>query len=216
MRLPPVTPAPQNLDQKNLPSWIEPLRRLTQTVPSEPNRDTEGSVCDELRAAVVVLVVEQHLPVFLMTARSTTLHEHGGEVAFPGGRIEARDADPAAAALRELREEVGIAPSCVEPLGYLPGIRTRGSRYWVMPLLAWLPGSFDFSARNPSPEVEYAFGLSLAIALDPRRYDRKLVPGTDISVPMLIWEGPLIWGATARILMSCADQFDPAARDLLR
>ena len=209
-----TTRTPRNGGEDHLTAWLELLRHEAQAVPSEPEEGDGGPVLGSPRAAVVVLVIQGDEPGFLMTTRSATLQEHGGEVAFPGGRIEASDADPAAAALRELGEEVGLVSSRVWPLGYLPGIWTHGSRvrYWVTPLLAWLPGRFDFAQLNPGPEVEYAFSLPLAIGLDPGRYDRRRLPGTTHEVPVLHWSGPLIWGATARILMGCAQRIDTAAR----
>lgn len=193
------------------PSWYEALAQLAQ-----PDYEREEAVGAGAQAAVTVLALGHTAPAFLMTARSVRLHEHGGEVSFPGGRMEALDADPRSAALRELGEEVGIDPLEVVPLGYLPPIRTQsGSRYRVIPVLAWLPDAFDFTIRQPSAEVDYTFGLPFAIALDPARYGEIRVPGSDRSAPVLRWDGPLIWGATARILRDCATRFDPGARDRL-
>ncbi len=214
-----LAPAPDVIQSESREAswpWLDPIRRLTRPVPCEPDARAPGPDAHGYPAAVVALIVDGSPPAFLMTNRSAMLHEHGGEVAFPGGRIESWDADPATAALRELEEEVGIGRDRVRPLGYLPGIWTGNGRYWVTPLLAWLPGPFDLSALDLSPEVESVFPLPLAIGLDPRRYGRPSAPGIDIPVPMLLWDGPLIWGATARILLGCAQAFEPAAQDTLR
>ena len=56
----------------------------------------------------------------ILTKRSSSLSQHPGQVAFPGGRIEDSDADAVAAALREAWEEIALPPDAVEVLGQLP------------------------------------------------------------------------------------------------
>src|ERR1700730_18125346 len=70
-------------------------------------------------AAVLVPVVAHERPAFLLTQRSSDLSSHSGQVAFPGGRIDEGDADPAAAAVRESEEEIGLRREFVSTLGYL-------------------------------------------------------------------------------------------------
>src|SRR5947209_20623158 len=70
-------------------------------------------------AAVLVPVVDHAEPGVLLTMRTSDLPSHGGQVAFPGGKIDAADASPLAAALREAHEEVGLLPELIEPIGYL-------------------------------------------------------------------------------------------------
>ena len=55
----------------------------------------------------------------LLTQRAAHLNDHAGQIAFPGGKIDATDASPLDAALREAEEEIGLDRNFVEPLGYL-------------------------------------------------------------------------------------------------
>src|SRR5882762_5616362 len=70
-------------------------------------------------AAVLVPIVARAEPMVLLTQRTAHLKDHAGQISFPGGKIEASDQSPAAAALREAEEEVGLPPRLSEPLGYL-------------------------------------------------------------------------------------------------
>ena len=70
-------------------------------------------------AAVLVPIVDRTAPTVLLTQRTAELASHAGQVAFPGGKIDPSDESPVAAALREAKEEVGLAPMLVEPIGYL-------------------------------------------------------------------------------------------------
>src|SRR3979409_2539858 len=70
-------------------------------------------------AAFLIPVVDHPQPTVLLTQRSAHLNDHAGQIAFPGGKIDATDASPLDAALREAEEEVGLKRECGEPMGYL-------------------------------------------------------------------------------------------------
>ena len=70
-------------------------------------------------AAVLIPVVDHREPTVLLTQRSPHLSSHAGQISFPGGKIDATDASPLDAALREAEEEVGLKRDFIEPIGYL-------------------------------------------------------------------------------------------------
>lgn len=154
-------------------------------------------------AAVLVGIVQGRAPGILLTKRTSTLKAHAGQVAFPGGRIEAADASPEAAALREAEEEIGLAPERVEVLGRLPDYVT-GTGFRISPVLALVPDRLDLVA-NPD-EVEAIFTLPLAVLLDPRAPERRLAEFRGRSREFWVWPHPehYIWGATAAILVHLA------------
>ena len=98
-----------------------------------------------------------------MTLRTEDLRHHAGQVSFPGGRIEAGDADPVAAALREAHEEIGLAPAKIEPLGYLDPFDTI-SGFHVYPVVARIDPGYR-PVRDPR-EVADVFEVPLDYLLD--------------------------------------------------
>ena len=70
-------------------------------------------------AAVMVPIIERDELTVLFTQRTAHLLDHAGQISFPGGKIEAGDASPLAAALREAEEEISLPRHFVEPIGYL-------------------------------------------------------------------------------------------------
>ena len=154
-------------------------------------------------AAVLVPVVHGSAPGVLLTLRTAHLRAHGGQVAFPGGRIEPEDASPEAAALREAHEEIGLPPSQVELVGRLPNYVT-GTGFHITPVLALLP---DGLALTPSPdEVAAVFTLPLTTLLDPAAPERRrrLFRGRERGFWVWPHERHYIWGATAAILVQLA------------
>jgi 8-oxo-dGTP pyrophosphatase MutT (NUDIX family) len=136
----------------------------------------------------------------LLTQRSAGLVDHGGQISFPGGRVEPEDASHSAAALREASEEVGLPPPQVTLLGHLPVYETV-SGFRVTPVVGWVEPPL---ALTPDPvEVADVFEVPLAFVLDPANQQRHFrMLGT---MRRDYWAIPYgeryIWGATAAMLL---------------
>jgi 8-oxo-dGTP pyrophosphatase MutT (NUDIX family) len=153
-------------------------------------------------AAVLVALVDRPSGLqVLLTRRTEALRHHAGQVSFPGGRIEAGDADPVAAALREADEEVGLAPAHSSPRGYLdPFVTITG--FHVFPVVATV--SRDYVARIDPSEVAEAFEVPLGFVLDPRNVQEHEVDWQGRRRKFLEFRhgGHRIWGATAAMLVN--------------
>src|ERR1700749_10991 len=104
--------------------------------------------------AVLIPVVDHKEPTVLLTQRSPNLSEHAGQIAFPGGKIDATDASPRDAALREAWEEVGLDRSFIDPIGYLDVYGTAFG-FRILPTLARVSPGFTLNLSRG--EVEDAF-----------------------------------------------------------
>lgn len=151
-------------------------------------------------AAVLVPLVPRAAGLsMLLTQRTAHLSRHAGQVAFPGGRIDAGDASPVAAALRETEEETGIARDFVEPLGYLDTYLT-GTSYRVIPVVGLLrPG---FTVTPHEGEVADVFEVPLSFLMDPQHHERhsREWQGRERFYYAMPYEGRYIWGATAGMI----------------
>jgi len=144
----------------------------------------------------------------ILTKRSSRLQHHPGQIAFPGGKVDATDAGPVAAALREAHEEIGLPGALVEVLGTLPPHETV-TGFTITPVLGHVRG--DFVPRPEAGEVEEVFDVPFAHVMTPAHF----------TVQSRHWRGQrrhyytvpygpyYIWGATARILRALADRVTP-------
>ena len=160
-----------------------------------------------MHAAVLLPIVLHERPTVLLTQRTLHLSTHSGQIAFPGGKVDADDADAAATALREAQEEVGLDPAFVQVLGVLPHYVT-GSAFIITPVVALVRPGFTLT---PNPhEVADIFEVPLDFLMNPSHHQRHAFE----------WEGQqrewfsmpyqdsvqersverFIWGATAGIL----------------
>jgi 8-oxo-dGTP pyrophosphatase MutT (NUDIX family) len=123
--------------------------------------------------------------------------------------VEAYDTSPAAAALREAHEEVGLPPSIVEVLGELPPHETV-TGFTVIPVLARITAAYD--AVPEVGEVDEVFSVPLDFVTNPAnfRVEARLWRG-DWRRYYTVPYGPYyIWGATARILRGLAERMRDA------
>ena len=153
-------------------------------------------------AAVLVPIVLHDAPTVLLTLRSSGLSSHAGQVAFPGGRVEAGET-PEQAALREAAEEVGLDPRLPEVVGRLPRHET-GTGYCVTPVVALLRPPVEL--MPDAAEVAEAFELPLSVLLDPRAPQRQRREHRGRLREFWVWphERHYIWGATAAMLVNLA------------
>ena len=154
-------------------------------------------------AAVLIAIVESERPTILLTERASDLRTHAGQVSFPGGHIEASDPTPAAAALREAREEIGLEEALVSVAGYLPDhIVITGFR--ITPVVGFVRGGFALVPDRK--EVQSTFEVPLDYILDPANYRlqrRRLIrSGEEVGFWDIPFEGRTIWGATAGMLLT--------------
>jgi 8-oxo-dGTP pyrophosphatase MutT (NUDIX family) len=150
-------------------------------------------------AAVLVPVIDRSEPTVLLTLRTAELNSHAGQIAFPGGKIDPSDESPVGAALREAREETGLAPKLVEPLGYLDLYLTF-SGFRILPTVARVKPDFMLTL-NPG-EVTETFEVPLKFLMTPANYRRKTRDwkGVQREYYEIPFENYYIWGITAGIL----------------
>jgi 8-oxo-dGTP pyrophosphatase MutT (NUDIX family) len=159
---------------------------------------------------LVVMLAEPSSIEILLERRSARLSRHAGQYALPGGRIDASDSGPEAAAVREAEEETGLDRRAVTVLGRLPDRRTA-SGWVVTPVVATAHAAVHLVADET--EVAELIRLPLGAVCDGSRY-RSVVrrqQGLLIRSMALEWEEREVWGATAQVLRSLGRVLGPLA-----
>ena len=170
--------------------------------PSFPSDLFQNSPLD---AAVLMPLLkkekEWHL---LFTRRTSSLPEHSGQVAFPGGRSDPGDTSPEVTALREAQEEINLTPGNVNILGRLHQLRTI-SNYCVFPVVGRIPWPYEFHLARE--EVSRIFTIPLEWLADPNNHSVQLreLPSPHSPVPVIYfdrYDGELLWGISAQITIN--------------
>jgi len=156
-------------------------------------------------AAVLIAVTDRAEPGVLLTQRTGDLRTHAGQVAFPGGSIDAHDAGAIGAALREAAEEIALPTNAAEVVATLDRYHTV-TGFEVTPVLATVPADLPLV---PHPrEVDAIFEVPLAFLLDPANHGRgsRWHDGRERQFYELIFGERRIWGATAAMIVNLAQR----------
>lgn len=176
---------------------------MEQRLKEALSRREKTRIVDSSRIASAVLIPlyrkngEYHV---LFTQRTDSVRDHKGQISFPGGAYEEQDGTLLNTALRESAEEIGLDTDTVELLGELDDITTMGTNYIISPFVATIP--WPFSLKLFPTEVKEIIEVPLAILLDKdyRGKTNQYINGQTTATDSYIYQGKVIWGATARIL----------------
>ena len=152
----------------------------------------------EQRPAAVLAPIVKRAPgwTMLFTERSHETPAHPGQISFPGGRVQAEDADALATALRETEEEIGLLRSFIEPIGAWDRYDTI-TGFRVTPIVGLVePG---FSLTLDPREVASVFEAPLDFLMNPANHEKRdaIWQGRTRYYYVIPYEGHDIWGATA-------------------
>lgn len=183
--------------------WITTLRGRfdpTLAMPTVPK--------DRRPSAVLVPLgwnANSNTPELILTKRHQKLPNHAGEICFPGGFWESSDKSLLETATREAAEEISLKTEAVKYIGALPPVATKNAVV-IFPFLAEVPLPYSFSLNTA--EVEKVIHLPVPTLLE-RGIETVTVHigGLQIVCPGLHFEGELIWGATAKILLQLISEF---------
>ncbi len=217
------------LDAGAAPAWLKPLVDNVDAVPRAYRRRVPPDVLAAITAAnatasltgtkrdAAVLVLVSGPPDspsgglpedadLLLTVRASTLRNHAGQAAFPGGAADPGDDGPVGTALREAREETGIDTSRLQPLVVLDRMFIPPSGFHVVPVLAYSP--------DPGPVGVVSSGETAIVARVPLRAfinpeNRLMVYREDnarrFAGPAFLLNEMLVWGFTGQVISAILD-----------
>ncbi len=155
-------------------------------------------------AAVLVPIVLRSEPMVLLTQRHADLSKHAGQIAFPGGRVDAGETS-VQAAMREASEEVGLDANFVTPLGYLDGYLTI-TQYLVTPVVALVDAACALNAQPQ--EVDDIFEVPLSFLMNPANRQTQSREWKGMTRHFYVYPHGerYIWGATAGMIKNLHDR----------
>jgi 8-oxo-dGTP pyrophosphatase MutT (NUDIX family) len=165
----------------------------------DPSVWERAGVTADRPAAVLVPIIAHAEPTVLLTQRTAELPNHAGQIAFPGGKIDAGDDGPLGAALREAEEEIGLPRVAIEPIGYLDLYLTF-SGFRILPVVARVKPGYGLVINRQ--EVADAFEVPLSFLMDTQNHQRNSRDWKGIrrEYYAMPFGERYIWGVTAGIV----------------
>ena len=156
-------------------------------------------------AVLVPLVMREDGLTVLLTRRTDDMPSHPGQVAFPGGKIDAGDDGPVGAAIRETQEETGLDRRFIETCGFLDIYQTR-TGFRICPVVALV--RTGFSLEPEAGEVAEIFEVPLGFLMDPGNHQRhgREWEGKKRWFYAMPYDRHYIWGATAGMIRNFYDR----------
>lgn len=198
---------------KQLTTIYEKIRNALNDLPGDfahremfPRRRVASeeikAVKDYRISAVLALIFEDNGAKMILTQRHDYKGSHGGQISFPGGKMEPIDENTIQTALRETYEEIGIDPSDIHVLGKLTDVYIPVSRFIVHPYIGLLNKAPHFTIQQREVKEVITFELD-DLLNDTIRQSRNIKTADGIilkDIPCFIIQDRIVWGATALML----------------
>ncbi|GAB1373074.1 CoA pyrophosphatase [Candidatus Kapaibacterium sp.] len=159
-------------------------------------------------SAVLILLCEvDNMIHVVLTLRSETLNKHGGQISFPGGRIEV-DESPVDAALRETNEEIGIDVNDIEIICKISDLYVPPSNSLIHPFVGKLKCMPKFDINADEVEECFVFPIDYFVDESNLRAKSEILEGYEVELPY--WDVKsknVLWGATSMILAELLDLY---------
>ncbi|MDZ7935298.1 MAG: CoA pyrophosphatase [Emticicia sp.] len=187
----------KRLSEKPLPGHEEIMQQMSPyrlKAKVEPNASTR-------RSAVLMMFYPKGEEIYLpLILRPQYDGVHGGQMAFPGGRVELKDKNIQATALREAQEEIGIKAIDVKVIKNLTELFIPPSNMFCQPVVGFMSYKPDFYPDER--EVAGIFEVSISEILDPSIVQVRTVEtrGVKLETPCFIIQEQIVWGATALMI----------------
>jgi 8-oxo-dGTP pyrophosphatase MutT (NUDIX family) len=163
---------------------------------------------EQVPAAVLVPLYETNGELrVVLTKRRADLRRHAGEISFPGGRRDPEDATLTDTALREAEEEIGLERAQVTLVGALERTSTFVTNYAIHPFVGVLEGEWSWCASEL--EVEAVLEPALRKVRAGKTRTQMQRRGITFETDAYVFDGELVWGATARILEDLLERVGP-------
>ena len=153
-------------------------------------------------ASVLILIFDEPSKI-LMIKKPITMNQHGGEIAFPGGKITDEDVDLLDTAIRETREETGISVTRNQSLGQLKPVTTLNSGFTILPFICILN---EVNELIPNSEVEEFLKIPFMSLLKTLSDDKDPEHNSIQEMYTFTFQNHIIWGASARMLKQITDK----------
>ena len=181
---------------------IDSIRSALSKTSSPNSVNSDGLI--EAAVAILVYPKPDSLTIIL-NKRTDRVEHHKGEISFPGGGRDPEDDSILDTALRETREEMGIAPEDIEIIAQLDQVSTR-SGFSITPFVGIIPPDYDFEVSNI--EIAEVLEVPIESLLDTEnQVEDDRVWGEEIPSKQYsyLYGSHIIWGATARIITQLLD-----------
>ena len=171
------------------------LEKIRESLTSKISPVLENNY--ETKLSSVLIIIFDDSPKILMIKKPITMNHHGGEIAFPGGKISNEENDLLDTALREAREETGIFIEREKIVGQLEPVTTLNSGFTILPFICILSKIGDLT---PNSEVDEFLEIPLEPFLETLANDSDPKHNSIQEMYTFTFENHLIWGASARML----------------
>ena len=171
------------------------LEKIRESLTSKINPILSNN--NETKLSSVLIIIFQDSPKILMIKKPVTMKHHGGEIAFPGGKISNEDDDLLDTAIRETFEETGIIVKREDVIGQLKPVTTLNSGFTILPFICVLD---KVKNLTPNSEVDEFLEIPLMPFLQTLADDSDPKHNSIQEMYTFTFEKHLIWGASARML----------------